>query len=131
MTVLIEQRPGIELAIRVIVSYTQSIARYPMKVELTEDLLKVYEYQDGEIDDGNPSIDRPFTWHKGPVFTIFPHSERDAGILIGVRGKNIKVLRDLIHIIGSQQNFLPMRIVVNDPLSQNFQGLKTNARSSA
>lgn len=63
------------------------------------------------------------------TFTVQVEEQRDAAILIGVGGKNIQTLRDVVHVIASQQGFAPARVEIIDPLrSRDLREPRPRAR---
>lgn len=61
-------------------------------------------------------------WHQSipekivTTFLITVEDPRDAAILIGVGGKNVQTLREIVHVIACQNKFTPARIEILDPL---------------
>ena len=69
-------------------------------------------------------------WHQSvpekivTTFLIGVEDPRDAAVLIGVGGKNVQTLREIVHVIASQNKFTPARVEILDPLRTRGGGGK-------
>jgi len=56
------------------------------------------------------------------TFLIQIEDPRDAAVLIGVGGKNVQTLREIVHVIACQNKFTPARVEILDPLRASKGG---------
>jgi len=95
-----EKSSGQERTREFIEGFVALVARYPEKVRV-----EVREVPHQHV------LDRSVT-----TFLIVIEDPRDAAILIGVGGKNVQTLREIVHVISCQQGFAPARVEIVDPL---------------
>lgn len=50
------------------------------------------------------------------TFTVSMASKRDAALVIGLDGKNIRVLRELVQLIANRHGFSPSWVEILDPI---------------